>query len=86
MLTSREKDITEKLALGWRYAEIAGFYGLSIQTVKNILSRLYAKSNAKNKTELVLKYIGHTLYVTPASERVEFAGGIYPGKDKISRD
>lgn len=72
-LTPRETQIVLCLISGMKYAAIAEELGIQLQTIKNILSRLYAKSNCGNKTELVTKYMTGGIVITPAEERVELS-------------
>lgn len=50
-LTARERQLLGLLAQGWDNARIAGELHLSEQTVRNYLSRLYAKLGVRSRAE-----------------------------------
>jgi DNA-binding CsgD family transcriptional regulator len=52
-LTSRERDITRLVSRGLRNGEVAQLLGLSANTVRNMLARVFAKTNVSTRTELV---------------------------------
>jgi DNA-binding NarL/FixJ family response regulator len=52
-LRSRSADIVRMLAKGLRNQEIANSLGLSLRTVKSILSSLYVRYEVTNRTELL---------------------------------
>ena len=56
-MTDREREIMEALAGGLTYKEIAGRLGISAATVKNHLSRIYAKLDVGSRTEAVVKWL-----------------------------
>ena len=55
-LTQREEEILELLRKGHTYNEMATMLNLSFHTVNHHLKNLYAKTNVKSKSELIVKY------------------------------
>jgi len=53
-MTSREIEIVQLLVRGLSNAEIAARMGIQLQTVKNMLSTLYAKLGVSTRLQLVL--------------------------------
>ena len=53
-LTSREIEVVQLLVRGQSNAEIAARMGIQLQTVKNMLSALYAKLGVSTRLQLVL--------------------------------
>jgi DNA-binding NarL/FixJ family response regulator len=53
-LTNREIQVVQLLVHGRSNAEIAGELGIQVQTVKNLLSGLYAKLGVSTRLQLVL--------------------------------
>ncbi len=53
-LTEREKDVLELLARGWDNQQIAADLGLSVQTVRNYVSRIYEKLDLHSRAEAVV--------------------------------
>ncbi len=53
-LTSREIEVVQLLVRGQSNAEIAAQMGIQLQTVKNMLSILYAKLGVSTRLQLVL--------------------------------
>ena len=60
-LTQREEEILRLLARGQSNKEIAGGLFLSEGTVKNYISRIYAKLGARDRTQAVLWALDHDL-------------------------
>jgi DNA-binding NarL/FixJ family response regulator len=58
-LTAREREIVEGLAEGLLYKEIGEKLGIGISTVRTHLQNIYGKLQAKNRTEAVVKFLGH---------------------------
>ncbi len=58
VLTAREREVLELLATGSLYKEIAGRLGLSLDTVRTHLRKIYEKLHVHSRTEAVLKYLG----------------------------
>ncbi|MBL9173928.1 MAG: response regulator transcription factor [Verrucomicrobiales bacterium] len=58
-LTPREREVLEELARGSLYKEIADRLGLGVETVRSYLSSIYSKLHVHNRTEAVVKYLGH---------------------------
>jgi DNA-binding NarL/FixJ family response regulator len=57
-LSNREIEILEGIAKGHHNKEIADMLGLSIETVRSHLRRIYEKLQVNSRTEAVLKYLG----------------------------
>jgi DNA-binding CsgD family transcriptional regulator len=53
-MTNREIQVVQLLVRGQSNAEIAGELGIQLQTVKNLLSGLYAKLGVSTRLQLVL--------------------------------
>jgi len=53
-MTSREIEVVQLLVRGQSNAEIATQLGIQLQTVKNLLSALYAKLGVSTRLQLVL--------------------------------
>lgn len=53
-MTSREIEVVQLLVRGHSNAEIAAQLGIQLQTVKNLLSALYAKLGVSTRLQLVL--------------------------------
>lgn len=58
-LTPRELQMIEGLARGWRYSDLADHHGISIETVRLHLRKVYAKLHVHSRTEAVAKFIRH---------------------------
>ncbi|MEW6156672.1 MAG: response regulator transcription factor [Verrucomicrobiota bacterium] len=57
-LSPREHEVLECLAQGYLYKEIAERLGISIDTVRKHLGRVYQKLHVHSRTEAVVKYLG----------------------------
>ncbi|MFI6956500.1 LuxR C-terminal-related transcriptional regulator [Nocardia sp. NPDC050408] len=57
-LTGREQQIMALLAAGNNVAEIAGQLFLAQKTVRNNLTRIFAKLQVRGQTEAILKWHG----------------------------
>ena len=57
-LSPREQEVLEHLAQGYFYKEIAERLGISIDTVRKHLGRVYQKLHVNSRTEAVVKYLG----------------------------
>ena len=55
-LSRRETEILEKIAQGLANKEIADRLGLSVETVRVHLKRIYEKLHVRSRTEAALKY------------------------------
>lgn len=55
-LTSREREVLELLANGFVNKEIAERTGVSVDTVRYYLKRIYVKLHVRTRTEAALKY------------------------------
>jgi DNA-binding NarL/FixJ family response regulator len=55
-LTPREDEILAHLAKGYRYREIAEVLGISIETVRSHLHKIYEKLHVRSRTEAVTRY------------------------------
>ena len=53
-----DETILSLLTVGWTNKQIADQVCLSVQTVKNRLSRMMKQSGATNRTELVVRLVG----------------------------
>ena len=53
-MTAREIEVVHLLVRGQSNAEIAAQLGIQLQTVKNLLSALYAKLGVSTRLQLVL--------------------------------
>ena len=58
-LSPREEEILGLLANGALYKEIAGTLGISLDTVRTHLRRIYEKFHVHTRTEAVVKFLGH---------------------------
>jgi DNA-binding NarL/FixJ family response regulator len=56
-LTRREKDVIQLLAKGSSNKDIADSLNISITTVKTHLRNSCKKTSAKNRTDLVIKFL-----------------------------
>lgn len=54
LLTPRELEVLEFLALGWTNREIAQSFGISVGTVKNHVERIIAKLGVSDRTQAVV--------------------------------
>ena len=59
LLSDRQREMLELLALGEPYKAIADKMGLSIHTVRGYIRRIYEKLQVHTRTEAVAKYLGH---------------------------
>jgi DNA-binding NarL/FixJ family response regulator len=58
-LTAREQELLEHLARGLCYKEAADRMGISIDTVRSHIRKVYEKLQVHSRTEAVMKFIGH---------------------------
>jgi DNA-binding NarL/FixJ family response regulator len=56
-LTERETEVLKMLTQGLRYKEIADGLGVSVNTVRTHLYRIYEKLHVTSRTEAVVKYL-----------------------------
>jgi RNA polymerase sigma factor (sigma-70 family) len=56
-ISPREREILEMLSQGHSYKEIAARLGLSFETVRTHLKRMYDKLHVHSRTEAVVKYL-----------------------------
>jgi DNA-binding NarL/FixJ family response regulator len=57
-LTDRETQILEGLAKGYLCKEIADNLGISLETVRTHMKKIYEKLHVRSRTQAVLKYLG----------------------------
>lgn len=58
-LSTRERQILDLLVEGMIDKEIAGHLGISRETVRTHLGKIYHKLQVRSRTEAVVKYLGH---------------------------
>lgn len=63
-LTIRELEILDLLSEGLLYKEIAQRLKISALTVKNHLRNIYLKLKVSNRSEAIVKYLGHTSIIS----------------------
>jgi len=68
-LTPREKEILEALSQGLLYKEIVEHLGISIDTVRTYIRRIYEKLHVHSRTAAVTKYL-HQQTPTPGGPRL----------------
>ena len=56
-LTPGEREFLDQLANGYTYKEIADQLGISIDTIRTYLRRIYEKLHVHSRTEAVAKYL-----------------------------
>jgi len=56
-LTAREQEVLECLAKGFLYKEIADKLGISYETVRTHIRRIYEKLQVRSRTEAVAKFL-----------------------------
>jgi DNA-binding NarL/FixJ family response regulator len=56
-LSTREKEVVELLARGRAYKEIADELGISIETIRTYIRRIYEKLQVRTRTEAVARYV-----------------------------
>ena len=54
-LSPREQEVVTLLAQGYSYAQIASQLGISENTLKTHIKRIYSKLNVHNRTQAVLE-------------------------------
>jgi len=59
-LTPREHEILSQLEKGFLYKEIAGLYGISVETVRRHVHNIYEKLHVSNRTEALNKVAGRS--------------------------
>ena len=57
LLTQRQREIAALVATGASNKEIARELTISIKTVKNILTRVFAKTGTRSRTELAVRLV-----------------------------
>jgi DNA-binding NarL/FixJ family response regulator len=58
-LSPREQAVLEQLAKGLTYKQIADHLGISIDTIRTYLRRIYEKLHVQSRTEAVARYLRH---------------------------
>ena len=61
VLTPRERDLLRGIIAGRTNREMALEFGLSEQSIKNVLSTVYQKCHVRNRLELALFAVRHRL-------------------------
>ena len=61
VLTLRERDVVRGIIAGRTNREMAIEFGLSEQSIKNVLSTVYQKCHVRNRLELALFAVRHRL-------------------------
>jgi DNA-binding NarL/FixJ family response regulator len=56
-LTAHQRAFLDQLAQGYRYKEIAENLGISMDTVRSYVRRIYEKLHVHSRTEAVVKYL-----------------------------
>ncbi len=62
-LTARERDIIELVMTGATNQEIAHHLGISLKTVKNTLTGIFAKTGTASRTQLAVRMLRMKLYL-----------------------
>jgi len=57
-LSEREREVLQTLAEGSMYKEIAHRLGISVDTVRTHVRKIYEKMHVHSRTDAVLKYLG----------------------------
>ncbi|NBV86562.1 MAG: DNA-binding response regulator [Verrucomicrobia bacterium] len=57
-LTERERSVLDLLSKGFLYKQIGDKLGISLDTVRSHLRKVYEKLHVHSRTEAVLKYLG----------------------------
>lgn len=65
-LSRRERQVMDLLSLGCKVTEIGQRLSLTVKTVRNYLSRIYAKLGVDGRTEAVLLWLGARRHRAPA--------------------
>ena len=55
LLSQREREVLERIARGFSYAEVARLLGLSVHTVQSHMKSLYAKLAVHSRSEAVFE-------------------------------
>jgi DNA-binding NarL/FixJ family response regulator len=58
ILTPKEKEVLKSLAKGLRYKEIAGEFGVSMETIRSHARNIYEKLQVQSRTEALNKVYG----------------------------
>lgn len=66
-LSKRENEVLQLLSSGLTYKEIGGTLGISIDTVRTHLRRVYEKLHVRSRTEAVARFIAGEGRMGPAS-------------------
>ncbi|HWH72194.1 MAG TPA: helix-turn-helix transcriptional regulator, partial [Candidatus Sulfotelmatobacter sp.] len=56
-LSEREREVLDQLAQGFLAKEVADHLGLSFDTVRTYIRRIYTKLHARSRGEAVAKYL-----------------------------
>ena len=69
-LTPRERDLVRGIIAGRTNRELARQFGLTEQSVKNVLSTVYQKCHVRNRLELALFAVRHHLVASDGDAEV----------------
>ncbi len=62
VLTPREREVLQSLAKGMLYKEIGDQLGISFNTVRQHISKIYEKLHVQNRTEAINKVFGRSAH------------------------
>lgn len=57
-LTTRQREVSDLIALGWSNKDIAAKLGISVRTVEDHRGAIYDKLGVRNAVELTRKILG----------------------------
>jgi DNA-binding NarL/FixJ family response regulator len=83
-LTNRERQVMAMVASGCSNKEIARTFGVSEETIKHHLTRMFAKVGASNRLELAMLATQHGVAGLPVPVTTELAAGGRESKNDIA--